>query len=299
MRTFAGWGPALSIVASLIPFAAAVCVAPPAASYEIKTPSAYAGADTCKMCHEQEWDQQNGHIHGRRLLQMEKEKRAWSCEGCHRPAQQHVEAPTETNVWTIVSPKQYTGAELANMCLRCHKKKLRKYEWAYSEHASAGIHCYQCHNHAIDSNKNHLLAPGAKLCLVCHRDKRGQFAQNSHHPVLLEERMACVDCHNPHKHEKTDPESIKRLCTGCHKEQRGPYLYEHGNISGGLTDACLDCHKPHGSPNANLLRVSGGGLCLSCHADMLARPGHPPVANCTSCHRAYHGSNHDPFLFSP
>jgi predicted CXXCH cytochrome family protein len=281
MRMLPRPGPALSILASLIPLAAALCLAPPAASYEMKTPSAYAGADVCKMCHEAEWDQQNAHIHGRRLLQMEKEKRAWSCEGCHRPAEQHVKAPTETSVWTIVSPKQYTGAELAEMCLRCHQKTLRKYEWASSEHASAGIHCYQCHNHDIDSNKNHL------------------FAQNSHHPVLLEERMACVDCHNPHKREKTDPDSIKRLCTGCHKEQRGPYLYEHGNISGGLTDACLDCHKPHGSPNAHLLRLTVGGLCLSCHADMLARPGHPPVADCTSCHKAYHGSNHDPFLFTP
>ncbi|MFQ6097840.1 MAG: cytochrome c3 family protein [Armatimonadota bacterium] len=271
----------------------------PAAAYEVSTPSEYAGADTCKMCHEDQWEQQNRQVHGRRLLQMEKQGRAWSCEGCHRAAKEHAENPTKKDIWTVVSPEKYDGKALANMCLRCHKKTLRKYEWARSEHATAGLHCYRCHNHSVDSNRNHLLAEGATLCLVCHRDKRGEFAQNSHHPVLFEQKIDCADCHNPHKHEKSDPDSIKRLCTGCHKQQRGPYLYEHGAISGGLTDACLDCHRPHGSPNAHLLKLTGGGLCLSCHANILAKPGHPPVSDCTSCHKGYHGSNSDPNLLSP
>jgi hypothetical protein len=37
-------------------------------------------------------------------------------------------------------------------------------------------------------------------------------------------------------------ESIKELCTTCHADKRGPWLFEHPPVE----ENCLTCHNPHG-----------------------------------------------------
>ncbi len=81
--------------------------------------------------------------------------------------------------------------------------------------------------------------------------------------------MKCSDCHDPHgtfqdKQLKSTPDQ-NAVCTKCHTETAGPFVYEHPVIK---TEGCTTCHSPHGSPNARLLNVGNvNTLCLQCHSE--------------------------------
>jgi len=257
----------------------------------------YIGSETCGACHPANLRHEQSILHGKRLLALERQKKNWNCEGCHGPAKAHAEDP-------INGPKmpklgELSPAKFTNVCLGCHQKKLRKHEWDRGEHAAAGLHCLQCHDLAKGKGPTRLVKDEPDLCLSCHRGKTPEFSLNSHHPVVREGRMQCSDCHNQHKQMALpvgDSQNIRRKCAECHTQQRGPYVFEHGTMSGGLSDGCMDCHRAHGSPTRDLLRLTGRGLCLTCHPDKIT---HRPGPDCISCHEGFHGSNSSPILLSP
>ncbi len=257
---------------------------------------AYAGRDTCLLCHDTDHTRAQATTrHGRATITLEEEGRGWNCEGCHRPGKEHVE---EIGAGVgIRTPILMTPRELGGACLQCHKDRFRWHEWIKCQHATGDVKCMECHDLTKDESPHLLVEEPAALCLGCHKETRGEFSLPSHHPVVTEERLACADCHDPHKRMPTNPREVTRLCRKCHVEQRGPYIYEHGAISGGLSEACLDCHRAHGSPNPELLRLQGRGLCLSCHADRIMH--FAGAATCTACHTAMHGSNTSSLLFTP
>lgn len=255
---------------------------------------AYAGRETCLLCHQTEHSLAQAKTrHGRAMITLEEEGRGWSCEGCHRPGKEHVEQA----VAGIQTPKKMTPKELGGACLQCHKDRFRWHDWVKCQHATGDVKCVQCHDLYNDKSKRLLVKEEPELCLDCHAETRGEFMLVSHHPVVQEKRMRCDDCHDPHRRMRLDPRHVNQMCRRCHKEQRGPYLFEHASISGGLSEACLDCHRAHGSPNPELLKLRGRGLCLSCHADRVLH--FAGAADCTFCHRAVHGSNTDKDLLAP
>jgi DmsE family decaheme c-type cytochrome len=96
-------------------------------------------------------------------------------------------------------------------------------------------------------------------------------------------------------------DSIAEMCTSCHGDKRGPFLFEHAPSR----DGCVTCHDPHGSINERMLVTKLPILCQRCHA--AAR--HPSTIydqgafdasgsvrvyarSCVTCHSAIHGSNH-------
>jgi len=257
----------------------------------------YGGSEVCGACHTGNYRHEQSILHGKRLLSLEQGKRSWDCEGCHGPAKAHVEDPI--NGPKMAKLGELSPARFSEVCLQCHQKLLRKHEWVAGEHSGGGVHCYQCHELAKGVGPNHLLQQEPELCLGCHREKAAEFGLNSHHPVLREHRMRCTDCHAVHRQMALpvgDSEEVRRRCTQCHKQQRGPYVFEHAAVSGGLSDGCLDCHRPHSSPNRDLLRLTGRGLCLACHPDQVL---HFPGPDCITCHTGFHGSNSDPNLLAP
>ena len=103
-----------------------------------------------------------------------------------------------------------------------------------------------------------------ELCATCHRDKVAKLDRSGHMPVR-EGKMQCSTCHNVHGATNVrllrKGDSIAELCTSCHADKRGPYLWEHAPGR----DGCVTCHDPHGSSNERMLVAKPPILCQRCH----------------------------------
>ncbi len=233
---------------------------------------------------------------------------------------------------TVMSPPQVEGATFVGnqACVDCHRDFTRAF--ASSPHArlhfegapreeSAG--CESCHG----PGSLHVKAGGGtgrfivnprgqpQACLACHVDIHAQLRLPQHHPVL-EGRMDCVQCHDPHGSDIMRAShrtglavrptlGLARLnesCAECHREQSRPFVYQHE----ALREGCIVCHQPHGSIADKMLVQRDNNLCLKCHAQVATLGGQIFIGDtahtdylsrgsCWSarCHTAVHGSNID------
>lgn len=210
---------------------------------------------------------------------------------------------------------EYVGME---SCAACHDKIAK--DFASSTHAKMAIPdtqiegqgCESCHGPGslhIEGygNKEKIFNPvkDPEACFKCHIEKRMEFSLQYHHPVV-DGRISCADCHNPHKGEaKPWPaaslEKRNELCFKCHADKRGPYVFPHE----ALEEGCTICHNVHGSINDKMLAMRDSTLCLQCHTQtdypVMGRRSHSsfiPQGTCFSggCHTAVHGSNFDDHL---
>lgn len=217
---------------------------------------------------------------------------------------------------------QYVGMET---CAACHEKEVKEFE--LSTHSRISIPtkdfkvegCEMCHGpgslhvdaqsgEGTEGKKDKLIINPKKdpsICFACHTDKKIEFTLPHRHPVL-EGKMSCSDCHNAHGAEvrpwsATTMEDVNEACFKCHKEQRGPFTWEHE----ALREGCTSCHQVHGSINDKMLIARDSNLCLRCHTQTnfpnIGNSGHATRLNqgtCFSakCHTAVHGSNFDDHL---
>jgi predicted CXXCH cytochrome family protein len=156
---------------------------------------------------------------------------------------------------------------------------------------------------APGQNPNLLKASQPQLCFSCHSDVKPAFSQPFHHKVN-EGLMKCTDCHDSHgtfgNNQLRSTADQNMICTKCHIETRGPFVFEHVAVK---AEGCLGCHSPHGSQNARLLNVPNiNQLCNQCHSPVAAGTVHgmgagsAEVQSCVSCHTMIHGSNINPAL---
>jgi predicted CXXCH cytochrome family protein len=219
---------------------------------------------------------------------------------------------------TLMLPPQIPGAKFvgSQACKECHEDTVRWFATAAHARLKAPgtnafeVGCESCHGpgslHAQSGGNAHtILNPGKspETCFQCHLDKRGQFNLSYHHPVL-EGKISCVSCHDPHKGDGmlaggTELKSERDLCSECHIAQRGPHVFEHQ----ALREGCTACHEVHGSVNQKLLSQRNANLCLKCHmqrqvsSSTIVIGGRDHTAflsrgTCWSagCHEAVHGS---------
>jgi len=206
----------------------------------------------------------------------------------------------------------YVGNET---CVSCHEEQAKDYKIStHGRQQLKGVDgvaegCEICHGpgsvHAENGGGkgNAIINPrkDPRICFTCHTDKKMDFSLPSHHPVL-EGKMSCADCHELHGTDAvptaTSMETQNEVCFKCHKDQRGPFVFEHP----ALKDGCTSCHKVHGSVTDKLLVARDANLCLRCHSDVLfpgaigAGGGHTSnvqTGACWSggCHTQPHGSN--------
>jgi len=264
--------------------------------------SGNAGAASCAICHQAEVDGFPGNPHSR--LALEHGGKGVTCESCHGPGQDHVQSggvATKIFQFTKAAPKQADAK-----CLGCHEGAHPDFE--RSSHAEAGVSCISCHSiHKSAAQTVLLKLKQPALCYQCHTDIKAAFAQPFHHKVP-EGLVSCSDCHDPHgtfqSNQLRSTADQNAICTKCHIENAGPFVYEHPVVK---TEGCVSCHSPHGSPNPRLLNVSNvNTLCLQCHSASMnfTAPGAPSFHNqatqyqaCTICHTQIHGSNASSIFF--
>lgn len=266
-----------------------------------------SGLPTCDSCHRQEDTNWAHTIHAKVFdLTPRKTMGSRGCEACHGPGDAHIQDPG--NLATIISfsHKSKTPVQQQNaQCLTCHAGGQRIF-WHGSIHENNRLACSDCHNPMTNFSSHGLTARESvnQTCFSCHKVQRAEFNRRSHMP-LLEGKLSCTDCHNPHG-STTQPllkaDSVNELCYGCHAEKRGPFLFEHAPVR----ENCMNCHSPHGSNFESLLTTPRPILCQQCHAQdghpaqlltmgnlpLGARPDPRLIAtSCQTCHVNIHGSN--------
>ncbi|MBF0593627.1 MAG: hypothetical protein HQL22_01520 [Candidatus Omnitrophica bacterium] len=227
------------------------------------------------------------------------------CATAPRTAQALVEAKAPS---TLQKGATYVGMDT---CLTCHEEQGRTFK--LSPHArlvqkgteNEAQGCETCHGpgsiHAENGGGkgNAIINPkkDPTICFTCHMEKKMEFRLPNHHPVL-EGKMSCTDCHEVHSSD-TRPsaasmEGPNETCFKCHKDQQGPFVYDHPAMSEG----CTTCHKVHGSINQKMLTVRDTNLCLKCHESAgfpqlgsSSHAGRTGRGACWSCHKKVHGSN--------
>jgi DmsE family decaheme c-type cytochrome len=227
------------------------------------------------------------------------------CESCHGPGAKHVDDPGTNKLRNLRATG--SASEINSTCTACHSRQTHVL-WSGSQHESRGLACSTCHSvHSPKSEEKQLKeVTQRELCATCHRDKISKLDRSGHMPVR-EQKMECSSCHNVHGTTNVrllrKGDSIAELCTSCHAEKRGPYLWEHAPSR----DGCVTCHDPHGSSNERMLVAKPPLLCQRCHVatrhpstiydqQAIGSASAPSVRiyarSCVSCHSAIHGSNH-------
>jgi len=270
----------------------------------------YVGMQTCQQCHSSEDAHFAGTTHAKMFANPKNDLEAKVCEACHGPGSKHVEDATNRNALIGFTREWGTPVEKQQaQCLQCHKGGQR-INWQGSVHQVNKLSCSDCHNPMARFSQTGLLKKPSiiETCFTCHQEKRAEFARKSHMPVL-EGKMTCDDCHNPHgstTQRLLKGNSVAETCFDCHQEKRGPFLWEHPPVRQG--DQCLNCHLPHGSNNQTLLVVPIPMLCEQCHDAgaphdrlVLSAGFGLPSSNqifdqlsgrgCLDCHTEIHGSN--------
>jgi DmsE family decaheme c-type cytochrome len=279
--------------------------AKPAAAAAAPADSNYVGAETCKGCHEDQFNKFSKTRMGRLfLLQARTPQEASACETCHGPGKAHVDAGGGKGKGGLITfaKNDKTPVEKRNaICLDCHTKGARIF-WKGSQHESRDVACTNCHTVMTNVSDKSQLAKVNEIetCGTCHQQKKAQTLRSSHMPVR-EGKMTCTSCHNPHgtvTPALLKEPSVNDTCFTCHTEKRGPFLWNHEPV----IESCSNCHDPHGTNHEPMLKLAKPRLCQQCHTEG-QHPSRPygPIAtqqkfvmgrSCLDCHVAVHGSNH-------
>jgi DmsE family decaheme c-type cytochrome len=217
-----------------------------------------------------------------------------------------------------MAPPNVPGAEFvgSQTCAECHADIVRDFKTATHARLKAqganakDIGCESCHGPGSIHNQSGgarqtIINPrkSPETCFQCHLDKRGEFNLPYHHPVL-EGKISCGDCHDPHKGDaikggSTALATEQQTCAQCHTAQSGPFVFEHEAIREG----CTTCHAVHGSVNQKMLVARDANLCLRCHFQQQTAAGKLFIGGqdhtsrlarggcwAAGCHEAVHGS---------
>jgi DmsE family decaheme c-type cytochrome len=253
----------------------------------------YVGNDTCATCHQDKADGLANNPHAK--LALEHGGTGATCESCHGAGKAHVDGGGD--ITKIVRFDKLTPKEIDTTCLGCHANTHPNF--LRSPHARAGVDCLSCHSiHKSVPETTLLVAKQPTLCFQCHSSIKPAFAMPFHHKVN-EGLVSCSDCHNVHGTFQNSNLRVtadqNAICTKCHTETRGPFVYEHAAVKG---EGCMACHTPHGSQNARLLNMPNiNTLCNQCHSPVGAgtvhgiNAGSAELTPCIDCHTMIHGSN--------
>jgi DmsE family decaheme c-type cytochrome len=272
-------------------------VKPASAQVKDTAPGDYVGSDTCATCHDEVAKGFASNPHTKMAL-MHGNAAGVTCENCHGAGKGHVEGGGD--ITKIFDPAKASAKDVEATCLGCHAGAHPNF--LRSPHAKAGISCISCHSvHAKGDREALLKAPQPTLCFQCHTDVKPAFSMPFHHKVN-EGLVKCSDCHDVHgtfgNNNVKSTADQNMICTKCHMENRGPFVYEHAPVK---AEGCLSCHTPHGSQNARLMNMpSINTLCNQCHSPVSAgtvhgmNAGSAEITPCIDCHTMIHGSNINP-----
>lgn len=246
--------------------------------------------EKCVSCHADIAAKHTTTLHG---------KAGKDCLSCHGGGDAHIANPSKNNI--VRFSKGASVKDQNTQCQQCHAKNQKLMFWDNSKHKQEDVACVACHT-VHKAPKPYAKQP--EKCFECHKNVKAEANKFSHHPIV-EGKVSCSDCHNPHgtlsKH-MIKAENVNLLCYSCHADKRGPYINQHPPVE----EDCMICHAPHGTKAYKLTREKMPNLCNSCHAgthstgfwtasNSFSGPGTKSgrffAQSCINCHSNIHGSN--------
>jgi len=183
----------------------------------------YAGMQVCADCHDDTTEIKNASYH-----------RGMTCEGCHGPANDHANDPTE------ILPFIPTGRD---SCLRCHD---------YRPARPTGF------PQIIENLHNPMEA-----CMECH---------DPHDPTPPELPESCSACHAAIARTKAVSHHWSLDCETCHEARSEHRENPRANLPTKPTarEFCGQCHAKQAGSSASIPRIElathgGRYLCWQCH----------------------------------
>ena len=233
------------------------------------------------------------------------DQRTPTCTSCHGASEEHMASIVAGQQDKVKPDRTFTKnsttpVDVRNQtCLTCHQGG-KRIHWSMSAHSANDVACATCHKVHTAQDKVRDKRTQTEVCFTCHKEQRAQVSRPSRHPIL-EGKVACSDCHNPHGtagEKLLVRDNVNDTCYACHMEKRGPFVRTHQPVQ----ENCAICHNPHGSTLPNLLRVRPPYLCQECHEPTSHRgnfgslTGTSTSANlaargCLNCHTNIHGTN--------
>jgi len=264
-------------------------------------------SEVCLMCHEAQQTNLVGGPH--HLPASPRADARVACTDCHLGDPAHWEEDPETHPMT--NPARQPFADVSGLCAQCHFSSHQQEMAADNPHACDDVGCLGCHQVHGAAVPGSLRQQEPGLCLGCHAEVDGEFAQPFRHPVR-DGVMVCSECHLKldHRDARLTFHGTGGVCFQCHMQFRGPFPHEHPATLDFSTEegGCLNCHDPHGSPLPKMLNQPLDAphfpLCHQCHFV----PGHYfnsfhgdrwAGMACTLCHVDIHGSYTSPRFFGP
>jgi DmsE family decaheme c-type cytochrome len=279
--------------------------APPAVDRTLK------GDAVCTRCHD-ESEQKPVLAMYKSRHGVKADVRTPGCQSCHGTSDAHLKTKTTPpDVVFGTRSKNASSADAQNAsCMNCHQADAKRTHWDGSTHQTKDVRCTSCHEVHTEKDKVRDKLTQPEVCFTCHKEQRAQISKPSRHPIL-EGKMSCSDCHNPHgsvgpKLMRRD--SVVETCYTCHMEKRGPFVHTHEPVA----DDCSNCHNPHGTVVESMLKVRAPFLCHQCHTPhgglipqlKGAQASAPTDAmtgksttnltqgrSCLNCHTQVHGTN--------
>ena len=193
------------------------------------SPSPYVGADTCKMCHEEVFNNLQKTRHWNNVSKTKDGAEVHSCETCHGPGAEHVNSGGDKT--KIFNFKVATPKEVTLRCLACHRSGADHMNFSRSAHSENDLSCLSCHSsHHGNVSQFLLVKAQPSLCYTCHQKVKPQFNMPFHHRVG-EGLVQCSDCHNPHGgfigKQLRSAAARDSVCFTCHADKQGPFVFEH------------------------------------------------------------------------
>src|SRR6202050_1212678 len=116
----------------------------PTAAASSPEASKYVGAETCKTCHEEIYNDWAKTPHWKTTLNTKGGPSKQGCEGCHGPGADHVAGGGDKTKIFVFEGK--SRQETSARCLTCHGEAHEQSHFAESAHSSSDIGCVDCHS---------------------------------------------------------------------------------------------------------------------------------------------------------
>ena len=185
-----------------------------------------------------------------RSLQLQHLTLGVSCESCHGPGREHVEAMGARKLGDkrIFNPGRMSPDELSQeFCGSCH----RSVEQVLSNRTLQGLHSVRFQPYRL-------------------------FTSRGHEPS--DPRLSCTACHNPHEDPREDAPFYDAKCFACHRSQaslKSPRVARAEAADDRTAKPCPVSQKNCASCHMPKVELPGSHFKFTDHRIRVARPGEP------------------------